>query len=157
MGPKYSRAIRAGELSTTAITNSWLLQNYRDLRRDPCSSLEDALYIRPAFFQKLHVSPVPTKSLIGCNFSCFRDALVRINGFDESYVDPSVGEDDDLQWRLEATGVTLKGGRNMCIVYHMFHKKIFSDEVYKKNMSILQIKKSSGKFRCELGMSSHAD
>lgn len=156
MGPAYSQAIKAGKVPTTTLDNGYLLSHYRELRADPCSSLEDALYIPPKFFSVTGLPAVRMKSLIGCNFSCYRDALVRINGFDEAYVDPSVGEDDDLQWRLQATGVRLKSGRNMCIVYHMFHKKIFSDEVYIKNKQLMQRKIASGQFRCERGLDLHA-
>ncbi|WP_455204917.1 glycosyltransferase, partial [Kaarinaea lacus] len=46
--------------------------------------------------------------ILGCNFSCFKQDLVAINGFNEDYASPGIGEDSDIDWRLRQNGVKIK-------------------------------------------------
>lgn len=62
--------------------------------------------------------------LLGCNFSVHKQDLIDINGFDERYLDPAVGEDTDIEFRLRWNGVKLKTIKNMAIQYHLHHKKL---------------------------------
>jgi glycosyltransferase involved in cell wall biosynthesis len=48
------------------------------------------------------------RGLLGCNFSLFREDLLAINGFDERYEGPGVGEDSDIEFRLNGQGVTMQ-------------------------------------------------
>ncbi len=59
--------------------------------------------------------------LLGCNFSTFKDHLIAVNGFDESYDGPGFGEDTDIFFRLNKTGVMGKSLRNLAIQYHLWH------------------------------------
>ena len=45
------------------------------------------------------------RGILGCNFSLNKSDLLKINGFDERYECPSVGEDSDIQYRLELIGI----------------------------------------------------
>lgn len=47
---------------------------------------------------------------------------MAINGFDERYEAPSVGEDSDVQFRLELIGVEIKSLNNIAVQYHLYHK-----------------------------------
>jgi hypothetical protein len=38
--------------------------------------------------------------LVGCNFSCFKSDLEKINGFDEDFSMPTTGEDTDIERRM---------------------------------------------------------
>jgi GT2 family glycosyltransferase len=49
-----------------------------------------------------------SRGIVGCNFSLFRDDLLSINGFDERYEGPGVGEDSDIEFRLRRQGVTMR-------------------------------------------------
>ena len=49
--------------------------------------------------------------ILGCNFSCDRADLLAINGFNEDYVQPGAGEDTDLEWRFQRSGVRLRSVR----------------------------------------------
>ncbi len=59
--------------------------------------------------------------ILGCNFSTFKEHLIAVNGFDESYDGPGFGEDTDIFYRLNLTGVTGKSLRNLAIQYHLWH------------------------------------
>ncbi len=61
------------------------------------------------------------KSILGCNFSTYKEHLIAINGFDEEYRGPGCGEDSDIFYRLNLIGVTGKSLRNLAIQYHLWH------------------------------------
>ncbi len=62
------------------------------------------------------------RGILGCNFSLFKEDLLNINGFDERYEAPSLGEDSDVQVRLEFNGVKIKSLNNIAVEYHLYHR-----------------------------------
>ncbi len=62
------------------------------------------------------------RGLLGCNFSIHKKNLIEINGFDERYEAPSIGEDSDVQFRLELNGINIKSLNNVAVQYHLYHK-----------------------------------
>ncbi len=82
--------------------------------------VEKSIYIR----NKLLLSLLNKKNrgLLGCNFSLFKSDLVKINGFDERYEAPSIGEDSDVQFRLELSGVKVKSVNHAAVQYHLYHR-----------------------------------
>lgn len=62
------------------------------------------------------------RGLLGCNFSLYKKDILSINGFDERYEAPSIGEDSDVQFRLELKGIKVKSLNHIAIQYHLYHK-----------------------------------
>lgn len=62
-----------------------------------------------------------SNSMLGCNFSIFKEHLLAVNGFDEEYHGPGLGEDSDIFFRLNLIGVSGKSLRNLAIQYHVWH------------------------------------
>ncbi|MFA6456267.1 MAG: glycosyltransferase [Bacteroidota bacterium] len=62
-----------------------------------------------------------SSGILGCNFSTFKEHLIAVNGFDESYHGPGFGEDTDIFHRLNLIGVTGKSLRNLAVQYHVWH------------------------------------
>ncbi len=62
------------------------------------------------------------RGLIGCNFSLHKSALLEVNGFDERYEAPSIGEDSDIQFRLELAGKKICSVNLQAVQYHLYHK-----------------------------------
>ncbi len=93
------------------------------------------------------------KKLTGCNMSFSREAIVAINGFDEDYRLPAVGEDADLVWRFSAAGFQLFSVRNRAIAYHLYHKENWSDQSV--NLHKMKGKQQSNTFVCERGLNLH--
>ncbi len=56
--------------------------------------------------------------LMGCNFSCYKNDMIKINGYDEDFVG-SGGEDDDLEWRFRGLGIVAKNIKFLAPVYHL--------------------------------------
>ncbi|MCU7490823.1 MAG: glycosyltransferase [Bacteroidota bacterium] len=61
------------------------------------------------------------RGIVGCNFSLHKKDFLSINGFDERYEKPSIGEDSDVQFRLELQGVEIKSINHMAVQYHLYH------------------------------------
>ena len=78
------------------------------------------------FSQLLHrLSKHKDASLLGCNFSCHKKDLIAVNGFNEDYTSPGIGEDSDLEWRLRENGVKIKNIKFLAPVYHLYHEHKF--------------------------------
>lgn len=63
------------------------------------------------------------RAIKGCNFSMYKKDILRVNGFDERYLKPSVGEDDDLELRMRNAGMKTKSLKHLITLYHLYHKK----------------------------------
>jgi glycosyltransferase involved in cell wall biosynthesis len=86
----------------------------------------DSLDVEKGFYFKnkfiLNFFNRKSRGLLGCNFSLFKKDLIKINGFDERYEAPSIGEDSDVQFRLELSGVKINSINHAAVQYHLYHK-----------------------------------
>jgi len=106
------------------------------------SDVEKGLYLRNKFL--LNFFNKKSRGLLGCNFSVFKEDLFKVNGFDERYEAPSIGEDSDIQFRLELAGVKIKSINHAAVQYHLYHKIQERDP---KNLQLFEeIKKSKISF-----------
>jgi len=62
------------------------------------------------------------RGLLGCNMSMTKQALLAVNGFDERYEAPAIGEDSDIQFRLELAGYNMRSLNNIAVQYHLYHR-----------------------------------
>lgn len=111
------------------------------------------IYINPNSVLKFVLAKnKKSKSLIGCNMSFYKTAILELNGFDEDYILPAAGEDDDLVWRFEALGYGFKSVKNLAIQYHLYHEKNWSDSSI--NIAIMLKKQTEKNYFCLNGISS---
>ncbi len=89
------------------------------------------------------------RGVLGCNFSAYKEDLLEVNGFDERYEAPSVGEDSDIQHRLELTGCEVKSLNNIAVQYHLYHKLQPRPE---ENLRLFEEVKKSGIARTPYGI-----
>lgn len=90
--------------------------------------------------------------LLGCNMGIMKTDLLAINGFDESYVHASIGEDVDIEWRLRLYGAEFRSLKQKAIQYHLYHPIRAMEVDYPINRSILDDKKRIGKYYCDNGI-----
>ncbi len=95
---------------------------------------------------------VKTKGIVGRNWGIHKQHLIDVNGFDTDYVFAGVGEDVDIEWRLLTNGVIRKSIKNRAIVYHLFHKKVYSEIKVKENYKIFNNKKKMNNIKCLKGI-----
>lgn len=92
------------------------------------------------------------RGLCGCNWAVYKSDIIAVNGFDEDYLNPGVGEDVDIEWRLLENGCKQKSIRNKAIVYHLFHERGYSEEKVQENYKLLELKKNEGNIFCKNGI-----
>lgn len=109
--------IRAGALGT-----SFTLRTIWDSLTGETRDAEKGIYLPSKAFEK--VFPQNFRGLLGCNFSLYKQDLLDINGFDERYQAPAVGEDTDPELRLRWAGKKFKSVKNYAIQYHLYHRKL---------------------------------
>ena len=88
--------------------------------------------------------------LKGCNMSFSKKAAIAINGFDEDYTLPAVGEDADLTWRFKGCGYNLRSLRNLAVQYHLYHETTWSSQEI--NLQMMNEKQSRHEYICSNGL-----
>jgi Glycosyltransferases, probably involved in cell wall biogenesis len=83
--------------------------------------VEKGIYLKSRYLRNFF--NVKKRGIIGCNFSLFKDDMLKINGFDERYEAASVGEDSDIEYRLKLAGVEIQSVNHIAVQYHLHHKK----------------------------------
>lgn len=116
------------------------------LWRSKSQSLGNAIRI-PGLVKKGRQS-----AIWGCNWGVAKKHLLSVNGFDEDYVKAGVGEDVDIEWRLQKIGVELLNVRHQAIVYHLDHAMNYSAEIIAENTLLYNKKKSIGLAYCVNGL-----
>ncbi|MCL6097284.1 MAG: glycosyltransferase [Bacteroidetes bacterium] len=111
-------------LNEERIKSGYLERNYFKLMIDGVfgnsTDVEKGLYFKNHFLRIFFNEKY--RGLLGSNFSIHKNDILAINGFDERYEAPSVGEDTDIQFRLELNGVKIKSLNQIAIQYHLFHE-----------------------------------
>jgi cellulose synthase/poly-beta-1,6-N-acetylglucosamine synthase-like glycosyltransferase len=126
LGPKYSEILRNSIVISKFCSR--IITEFNLIKKDDAKFLEEGVFISPrslfGFIPKLR----KMKQLKGCNFSCYKSALETINGFDEDYVLPAIGEDIDLTWRFKGLKYEIYSLRNFAVQYHLHHKENWTDQ-----------------------------
>jgi glycosyltransferase involved in cell wall biosynthesis len=89
------------------------------------------------------------RGIVGCNFSIHKDDFLKINGFDERYEAPSIGEDSDVEYRLRLCGIEIKSLNNIAVQYHLYHKL---QKRPQQNLKLFEEVKKSGEYFTRYGI-----
>lgn len=91
------------------------------------------------------------RGILGCNMAYWRDDVVQVNGFDESYVGRGMGADSDLGSRLYNLGRRRKFVYGRALVYHLDHPIMPRPHFAENRARLLEVIRS-GKTRAERGL-----
>jgi len=141
-GDGFSSRLRSGELSMESYEKNYLL-NYFSLMKDGTRHIDEGVVFQPdsIIFRLIHKFGRKNSHIVGCNWSCYKEDLVRINGYDEDFLLPTTGEDTDVERRLRHFGVQMKSCRNAAGMVHLYHKSIFNKEISSKTEALMESKK----------------
>lgn len=132
-----------GQLSPGLVKKGYLEKNTLKLITDgllgKSDYVEKGFYVRSKFLRERLNKKV--RGLLGCNFSIHKEDILSINGFDERYEAPSIGEDSDIQYRLELAGTQIRSLNNIAVQYHLYHKL---QERPQENLDLFNKIKESG-------------
>jgi GT2 family glycosyltransferase len=76
------------------------------------------------------------KTILGCNFSIAKKDLLELNGFDERYRHPGVGEDTEINYRIKNKGMKVFQPKFSLVQYHLWHPRL-SREKEPENLLLL--------------------
>jgi glycosyltransferase involved in cell wall biosynthesis len=91
------------------------------------------------------------RGILGCNMAYWREDVVAVNGFDESYQGRGMGADSDLGSRLYNLGRRRKFVYGRALVFHLDHP-IMPRPHFDANKARLEEVLRSGRTRCEKGL-----
>jgi glycosyltransferase involved in cell wall biosynthesis len=103
----------------TGRIESWSLRLLLDGLFARSSNLEEAIRIEHPLVRRILHRNKPR--ILGCNFSVEKLQLERINGFNEEYQAPGLGEDSDVAFRLGLIGTKLVTLKYLAVLYHLYH------------------------------------
>jgi len=94
------------------------------------------------------------RGILGCNMGGYKSDLLAVNGFDEDYQLPAVGEDSDLEWRLRSCRISIKSVFYKCITYHLHHRQSHDGNSMEQinNRDMMEIKRKAGYCFCSNGI-----
>jgi glycosyltransferase involved in cell wall biosynthesis len=141
------RRVNLSERLTNLLTEENIKDGY--LEKNNLLLIKDALFGKSNYVEKgfylenkflRDLLNKKYRGLLGCNFSLYKKDIVAINGFDERYEAPSIGEDSDIEFRLSLIGVKVKSLNHIAVQYHLYHKL---QERLQKNLDLFDAVKKS--------------
>jgi len=148
LGKKYSNYVYEGLVSIDDISNNYFKWIFK-LHKDKVHHYEDGIYSK--IINNL-TSTRKIRHIIGCNFSCYKEDILKINGFNEDFIYPSEGEDVDITWRFRGLGIEMKSCRYIANVYHLWHEKGFTSKDGDINKKIMFKNIEDNRFVCSNGL-----
>lgn len=153
-GQHFSTLLRTGTMPLKQYESTYL-SNIFALKRDNIKHYEEGIYLgsHHPLFHLINSFSRKNSHIVGCNFSCYKNDMVMINGFDEDFTMPTTGEDSDIERRMRLLGIQMKSCRNAANMVHLDHPKNFNPEISAKTMQLMQSKDDTA--YCTNGLSNH--
>jgi len=150
-----SAKIRSGVLASQEIEKK-LLTKYLYLAFDKSVKFEQGIYVKPRGFiyKTFFANKKRSTAILGCNFSCWREDIVALNGFDESYGESAVSDDMDWDWRFKGYGLEIHSCKNVANMMHLDHKAHNRGDASHLVEKMFQ-NRDAKKYVCEMGLNTH--
>jgi len=149
LGPRYSRIFRKNIQHLPRLEKK-VVFDFFGMRKDGAKFYEEGVYVNPETWVGKLLAKRKFRTIKGCNMSFFKGDIKLINGFDEDYTLPAIGEDVDLIWRCEAAGFSFRSVKNFAVQYHLHHRENWTDNSH--NERIMRDKMREGQYVCKNGL-----
>ena len=152
-GDGISLKLRKKVLNVNQIENNFL-SFWKSFKEDGARHIEQGIYLlKYKFLYKKIIKFLDKRiRLVGCNFSLYRDSILAINGFDESYPSGDVADDVDIEWRLNALGIENKSCRYAANLLHLNHERKDRREAHQRNMNLMKAKQQRNEYKTKTGL-----
>lgn len=87
-------------------------------------NIEKGLNIKNKFIFNYLNQRKKAKGIVGCNFSAYKSDIIAVNGFNNQYEVPSIGEDSDIEYRLLLNGIQIKNIFYQANILHLIHEEL---------------------------------
>ena len=129
-----------------------LFKLYRYLNRDNIRHYEQGIRFNPqSFLYNIINKKNKNIHILGSNFSCFKEDIYAINGFDEDILGCSK-DDVDLEWRFVLNGCKLKSCKYCANLLHLNHTRNSREDEEEIARQQMKKNKDNNKFICTNGM-----
>lgn len=150
IGDKVSKDLREGIITARELENKFL-RKYLYLTSDNIRHYEQGLRFKPNGFISKFLNSKKKQHILGSNFSCYKEDLIYINGFDEDIIGGSK-DDVDLEWRFKMAGFKLKSCKYFANLFHLNHSRKSRVEEEKIAKIQMQKNKKNKKFIAKNGI-----
>jgi len=143
-GEYFSKLLREKKLSLSKFIKDYK-KNYFQLKKDKIRHYDEGLYLHPHSKIQKFINLLRHKKenhIVGCNFSCFKSDLEKINGFDEDFMLPTTGEDTDIERRMKHFGIKMSSCRYSTNMIHLYHEKNFNPEITQQTEALMKNKRN---------------
>jgi glycosyltransferase involved in cell wall biosynthesis len=150
-GEYFSTLLRKKEMSVDYFIKNYY-KLYFKLKKDNVKHYDGGISFEPNSLALKTIYNFRKKAnhLVGCHWSVWKKDLEKINGFDEDFILPTHGEDTDIERRLRAIGVKFESCRFCACVVHLYHDKVFNNDITTKTKALMDSKKDI--FICKNGI-----
>ena len=154
LGDKVSSDLRNRKTKAIELERNYF-KYFFYLNRDNIRHYEQGIYINPkSIFYKLVQKFDTNLHIVGSNFSCFKQDLVDINGFDEDIVGGSK-DDVDLEWRFIANGCKLATCKFSANLFHLNHSRVCRKKDIEIANKQMELNKINNKYFCKNGLNKY--
>ncbi|CAA6813895.1 MAG: Unknown protein [uncultured Sulfurovum sp.] len=151
LGQQISQEVRTRQKSIFELEFNYL-KHFNYLKKGATRHYEQGLRFKPnSFIQKLLMNNNKNVHIVGSNFSCFKEDMFLINGFDEDITGGSK-DDVDLEWRFIMSGCELKSSKYCANLFHLEHNR--ASRVEEEAVAKVQMQKNrdAKQFICSNGI-----
>lgn len=150
-GENFSLALKTRKITVENFLDNYFI-NYFKLKKDKIRHYDEGIYFQyNSFVWKLiHYFRNKENHIVGCHWSCWKNDLENINGFDEDFRLPTIGEDSDIERRFRYFGVKMKSCKYCANVIHLYHEKVFNPKITLKTEKMMYEKKDI--YICKKGL-----
>lgn len=152
LSERLSRSLTAEKIRSGYLEKRFMLDLIVDGIFGKSRQVFKGIYIKNRLLRKFLNRSM--KGVLGSNFSVYKEDLEAINGFDERYSAPAVGEDSDIEMRLRWIHVKFRMVKNMAVQYHIFHRKLQRSG---RNLEIFESVKRDGRYFTPFGLQQNGD
>jgi len=122
LSERISKTLTEEEIRKGVLERFFFLRLLWNAVSGKSKDVEKGIYIGSDFFNNLFAST--TKGILGCNFSIAKKDLLELNGFDERYRYPGVGEDTEIRRRIQFKGMEIFSPKFCMVQYHLWHPRL---------------------------------
>jgi len=158
LGKEYSNKLRNKEIMSFNLEKTFLLHFFAMKKDSLERHIEEGFYFNPDkwLYNTFLKNRKSTTDILGCNYGCYREDMITINGYDEGYGETAVGDDTDIQWRFETIGLKIKSVRNLANIFHLYHPRSIREKIsWKKEYELMLKNKQNKKYFCDKGLNQH--
>jgi GT2 family glycosyltransferase len=149
LGPHYTSVFK-NRINDLLLLERKVVWDYFGMKKDGAKFYEEGIFVDPDSLPGKILRKRKFRTMKGCNMSFFKTDIIYINGFDEDYVLPAIGEDIDLIWRFEQAGFRFCSVKNFAVQYHLHHKENWTDNSGNERIMLEKMKRKQ--FICKNGL-----